>query len=81
MDFSRPQGWTTWKARFERYRTLSKLDKEAAECQVSTLLYSMGAEAEAIFAALPLSDDDRKDWTKVIEAFDTYFQPTIKRNS
>ena len=77
FDFSSPESWPVWKSRFERYRSLSKLDEADESRQVSTLLYSMGAEAETIFAALDLDDEDRKKWSSVTEALNNYFQPSV----
>ena len=77
FDFTTPESWPSWKNRFERFRSLTKLDHEPEERQISSLLYAMGEESENIFEALPLSESDRKKWTQVIQTLDNYFQPSI----
>ncbi|GFR87680.1 Pol polyprotein [Elysia marginata] len=53
FDFSRPAGWPEWKRWFLRYRAAIKLDRENADVQISTLIYSMGKEADNIFTQFP----------------------------
>ena len=77
MDFSQPESWPAWRARFERYRTITKLDKESEDRQVSTVLYCMGPEAEGIFTALDLSEENSQEWSPVMAALDAYFQPSV----
>eukprot|EP00117_Sycon_ciliatum_P009825 scpid45789/ scgid11968/ Uncharacterized protein K02A2.6 len=77
FDFSSPQSWPQWTKRFERFRSLSKLDQDDETRQISTLLYTMGAEADNIFDALPLTDDTRKKYDSVTAALDKYFTPAV----
>ena len=53
--FDKPEEWPGWKQRFQHYRIASKLDKEQPFRQVSSLIYSMGAEAEKVFLSFGLS--------------------------
>ena len=49
FDFKSPDGWLKWKRRFEQYRHASGLSSEGSEeRQVSTLLYCLGEEANAM---------------------------------
>lgn len=76
LDFSRPSGWPEWKERFSRYRLATKMNKDDGEVQVSALIYTMGREAEKIFKSFTFeNDDDKKDYDKVLEKFDTHFIP------
>ena len=59
-----PEEWCKWIRRFERFRVASKLNKRDEESQVSTLIYSMGDEADDGLQSFGLSDADRKN-TKV----------------
>ena len=70
--------WPEWKQRFERYRIATKLNKEDNEIQISTLIYSMGAEAEHIFRSFAFKDETKEDYNSVIARFDAHFVP--KRN-
>lgn len=84
LDFTKSSTWPEWKQRFLRYRTVSKLANEDGEIQVSTLIYSMGQQAETIFNSLRFSNvaetaaAERKNFDTVLEKFDAYFMP--KRN-
>ncbi|MCG8620805.1 MAG: hypothetical protein MJE68_02235, partial [Proteobacteria bacterium] len=46
FNFSRPNEWTKWIRRFERYKSASGLKEKTPEAQVNTLIYTMGAEAD-----------------------------------
>ena len=66
FDFSSPESWLSWKQRFTRFRTISKLDTDSEERQVSTLLYTMGPRAESVMDQLTFdSDADSMKWSKV----------------
>ena len=75
FDFHQPSTWKEWRERFKRFRIASKLSKEDGEIQVASFIYSMGPEAEGIFAQFDLNDNDRKDFAKVCEQFDNHFIP------
>ena len=78
FDFSTHAAWPAWKQRFLRFRTISKLDTEDEDRQVSTLLYSMGPDAETVLEQLTFDDPaDATKWKPVTEKLDVYFQPTI----
>ncbi|UYV76630.1 K02A2.6-like [Cordylochernes scorpioides] len=65
--------WPSWKQRFSRYRLLSNLNTKEQEYQITALIYLMGERAEEIHSAFNLSEDDAKNFEKVIEAFDNHF--------
>ena len=54
MDFSRPESWPEWKARFNRYHVACKMQEESDDVQINTLIYVMGEEAEGAFRTLTL---------------------------
>ncbi|KAI4898509.1 hypothetical protein NFI96_006164, partial [Prochilodus magdalenae] len=56
----------------------SKLDKESGEVQVNSLLYAMGAEAEAVFNSFSLGDGEAQNYDTVVAKLDQHFVP--KRN-
>ena len=46
--------------------------------QVSSLIYYMGPTAESVFQQLKFdSEDDKKDYTKVLDKFASYFKPSV----
>lgn len=75
FDFRRPETWKRWLTRWDRYRIISGLNKQSAETQVNSFLYALGSEAEDALVATRLSDNDCKEYDKVVAAFDSYFVP------
>ncbi len=75
FDFSHPEKWPEWRRRFERYRIATKLNKETAEIQINTLVYTMGEDADNILDTLPLTEENRMDYDRVMTAFHDHFVP------
>ena len=78
FNFREPQGWPEWRSQFQRFRTANELTDKSGEVQVSSLIYSMGPEAENIFTQFGLVDADANDFQTVIGRFNAYSEP--KRN-
>ena len=78
FPFHQPDEWQKWKRRFEQFRQASGLSTESKQRQVSMLLYTMGEEAEDTLLSTEISEDDRKDYDKVIAKFDSFFQ--VRKN-
>ncbi|NRA93585.1 MAG: reverse transcriptase family protein [Psychroserpens sp.] len=83
FDFTRPASWPAWKIRFQRYRTATKLDREDGSVQVSTLIYTLGKEADRVFQSFIFNNaneehDPQNDYDTVLAKFEDYFIP--KRN-
>ena len=74
----KPEEWPKWIRRFERFRVVSELNKKPENTQISTLLYSMGDEADDILSSFTMSDDDREKYDAVKAKFEGHF--IIKRN-
>ena len=74
FPFSRPDEWPQWKRRFEQFRLASGLSAEGDVRQISALLYCMGDEAEDMLVSTNVSEDDRKDYSRVIAKFDAFFK-------
>ncbi len=76
FSFDKPGEWPTWRQRFLRYRTATKLKEEEGEIQVSTLVYAMGYEAENVMKSFTFPTEDcEKDFDFVLKQFDDYFVP------
>lgn len=75
FDFQKPSTWPEWRKRFDRYVLASKLNAEAKEVQISTLVYSMGSEAEKIFGTFETTADTTL--AEVLEKYDNYFNPRV----
>ena len=78
FNFRKPEEWTQWIRRFERFRVASGLSTKGEEKQVNTLVYSMGAKAEDIFQSFGLSADESKSYSTVKAKFESHF---IKRRN
>ena len=78
FNFRKPEEWTQWIRRFERFRVASGLSTKSEDKQVNTLVYSMGAKAEDIFQSFGLSEKDSKKYSTVKAKFESHF---IKRRN
>ena len=59
--------------RFEQFRVASELSTESGERQVSSLHF-MGVNAVDALATTSISDNDKKDYSKVMRKFNDYFK-------
>ena len=73
FDFTNPDDWPRWKRRFEQFRVASGLTEDSAKKQISTLLYCLGEEAEAVLASTNATADERKVYDTVVSKFDGFF--------
>ena len=78
FNFKNPDDWPRWKRRFEQFRVASGLKDEDATKQVSTLLYCLGEEAEAVLTSTNATAEDRKVYDTIIGKFDEFFK--IRKN-
>ena len=54
---------------FEQFRIALGVAEEAEECQVNTLLYCLGDDAEDILHSTNISEEDRKKYGKASTSF------------
>ena len=73
FTFSRPEEWEKWIRRFEQFRQASGLDKKDEAIQISTLVYSMGDEADDILCSCKLTAEAMRQYTMVKEALASHF--------
>lgn len=78
FPFHKPDEWTKWRKRFAQFRLASGLSKESVERQISTLLYTMGEEADDILMSTNISEADQQVYSKVLDKFDAFFQ--VRKN-
>ena len=57
FTFSRPEEWTKWIRRFERFRQASGLAEKEQVSQIHTLIDMMGDSAEAILSSFRLTEE------------------------
>ena len=75
----KPDEWIRWKRRFQQFLSASGLDKEEESCQISTLLYCLGDEAEGVLASTNISDNDWKKYKEVMAKLDEHFK--VRKNT
>ena len=74
----KPEEWSRWIKRFERFRKVTGLNQKDGESQVNTLIYSMGEEAEDIVMSFGLTAEEAKQYNVVKGRFEAHF--VVKRN-
>ncbi|KAL0148076.1 hypothetical protein M9458_056616 [Cirrhinus mrigala] len=72
FNFTNTTEWPRWMKRFERYRIASGLDKQSQEYQVNTFMYAAGEDAEEILYVLTLTEEEKKLYAAVTEAFNKH---------
>ena len=68
--FDRPDEWGKWKRRLEQFHLVSRISAEFEERQVSTLLYTLGEDAEDVLSS---TEDNRKKCAEVMSKLDSFF--------
>ena len=56
FNFSIPETWYKWIQRFDRLRSAYGSEDKGGVTQMNSLIYSMGSEADDIFASFELND-------------------------
>jgi len=74
----KPEEWSRWIKRFERFRKATGLDQKDGESQVNTLIYSMGEEADDIVVSFGLTTEEAEQYNVVKGKFEAHF--VVKRN-
>lgn len=79
FSFQPPNDWATWSGRWKQYYELVGLEKETAQTQVATLLYTMGEQANAVLSTFDLPEGSRNQYADVFAKFDEVY--TAKKRS
>ena len=79
FDFRNTDDWPRWKRRFQQFRVASGLTGDDAEKQISTLLYCLGEQAEAVLSSTNASEEELKDYDAVVKKFDEFFK--VRKNT
>ena len=79
FNFKKPDNWPRWTRRFEQFRVASGLAGDDAAKQISTLLYCLGEEAEAVLTSTNPTDEERQSYDAVIAKFDGFFR--VRKNT
>ena len=79
FNFRNPEEWPKWKRRFEQFRIASGLAQEDEKRQVSTLLYCLGEESQAILDSTGVpSEEAMTTYDGIIETFESFFK--VRKN-
>ena len=78
FNFRNPDDWPRWKRRFQQFREASGLSEAAAPKQISTFLYCLGEEAEAVLSSTNATAEERRVYDRVLAKFDSFFQ--VRKN-
>ena len=62
-----------WRNQFEQYHIASRLANEDPSCQVWLLLFTMSQNVEDMLMSVRVTDNDRKDYQKVLDKFDKFY--------
>ena len=74
FNFKTPDDWPRWRRRFEQFRVASGLTEDAQTRQISTHLYCLGEEAEAVLTSTNATEEERRTYDTVIEKFNGFFK-------
>lgn len=74
----KPEEWSRWIKRFERFRKATGLDQKEGESQVNTLICSMREEPDDIVVSFLLTTEDAKQYSVVNGKFEAHF--VVKRD-
>ena len=79
FNFRNPEEWPKWKRQFEQFRIASGLAQEDEKRQVSTLLYCLGEESQAILDSTGvLSEEAMTTYDRIIETSESFFK--VRKN-
>ena len=78
FNFRTPDDWPRWKRRFLQFREASGLNGSEETKQISTFLYCLGEEAEAVLSSTNATADDRKEFSRVLDKFDSFYK--VRKN-
>lgn len=74
FDFDKPESWTTWCKRFERFISVSGLASKPDKEKIDLLCYTMGEQSEDILTRV-IADLNAATFNSVKTEFDKYFPP------
>lgn len=72
------ENFKRWKQKFEIYMEATGIkanEDMSAETKVAILLHVIGSETLEIYNTLEVTEEVRKDWTRVITELENYFMP------
>lgn len=72
FNFDNPESYGVWSKRFQRYLTVSDLNKKSESEKIDILMYIMGPKSEAILLQLKDKPDTVE---KTLDSFEKYFTP------
>ena len=65
FNFDKPEQFSGWLTRFNRYLTLSKLAREDDIMKHDTLLNCLGSKSEEVFCTFEMTDNNANNYNQV----------------
>ena len=78
LQYDKPQTWSAWIQRFERFLQVAKIHTEADDIKISNLIYYLGSRAEEILATFTWGEGERTRYDAVRQKYEDYFM--VARN-
>lgn len=75
FDHNLHKNYEKFKERFNLYLLAAGLQDKADERKIAMFLHIAGEEAIEVFQTMKMTDEEKKKYVKVIEAFDAYCKP------
>ena len=74
FKFKTPDDWPHRRRRFKQFQVALGLTGDAQTRQISTILYCLGEEAEAVLTSTNATEEERRTYDTVIETFNGFFK-------
>ena len=77
LSVDRYAAFKSWKARWNDYKVVTKLDEQSVEYQCSMLRYTFSEETRKIYDTLGLTEEEQKDPKVIIEKLENFAKGTV----
>lgn len=75
FDGNVSENWTKWKKKFETYLIATESDKKLDGIKIAIFMHTIGEDAVEKYETFTISENDKKSYDKIIEAFDSFCVP------
>ena len=74
FNFNNPDDWPWWKKWLQHFCDASGLSLATEKCQISTILYCLGEEADDVLLSTNITEEQEKKHADVLAKFDEHFK-------
>lgn len=75
LDGSSAENWKRFLQEFEIYITSSEKEGKKDEVKIALLLHCGGRELLDVYNTLPVPEEERKDFKKLVSSLNLHFEP------